>query len=73
MSDIVAFAFKLIILHLLSGQAIEVNGDQISTLAYNRKGSTLVPAGCIVHMLNRTFITVQEKCEDIGKMLRENP
>lgn len=70
MIDPATFAFKLVLLHLLSGQVIEVNGNQISTLAYNRKGSTLVPAGCIVHMLNRTFIAVQESCDDIAKTLR---
>jgi len=61
-----------VLVHSLSGQAIEINADAISQLGQARKDGLLIDAGCVVVFTNGKFLSTRETCPEIMRLIDGN-
>jgi len=63
---------NFVLVHSLSGQAIEINADAISQLGQARKDGLLIDAGCVVVFTNGKFLSTRETCPEIMRLIDGN-
>jgi hypothetical protein len=65
-------AVRLILLHGPGAQAIELNVDQITSIAEPREGKFHEGVKCLLHMVNGKFIGVVEECREVVRKIEES-
>ena len=70
----VLVALVLIVLHSGSGDPIDVNVDEITSMRRAEQGHAHVSktVHCWINLTDGRFVTVQETCDEVKKAIREN-
>ena len=70
-----AVAFKLIVVHALSGDEVDVNPAEITNIREAKgpadKDMVSKNVKCVISMSDGKFISVLETCDKVKQMLRE--